>query len=397
MKKRFRHVLFAILFRPLFRIGLWIRYRYWAKIYKNKAVKGPYLILGNHTMNMDPFFVSLSFKEPIYYVASDMLFAIPVVSKIISYLVQPISKSKYKADTETVKNMIKVARSGGSIGIFPEGNRTFSGKMMYMPYSITKLIKLLKLPVLIYRIEGGYLTSPRWSKKLRRGKVRGYVYSTWTYDEYKDLSLDDIYNKLYQELAVNDFDMQAEHKRPFRGKDKAEYIERAFFVSPETNRLGTIYSKGDEVFERDSNLHLRYNQYGLFENIGGTKFYPDTIGWYNHQVSIVEKTIDDQPEAPLFTETGLVNELKGRKQIKLDQTELKLYYDRFTFTVDGELQVWYYKDILPAVQYATTLICYHKELERTYFFTGDERFSALKYVLFAKTYQKRVLNYDSEL
>ena len=60
--------------------------------------------------------------------------------------------------------------------------------MMYMPYSITKLIKLLKLPVLIYRIEGGYLTSPRWSKKLRRGKVRGYVYSTWTYDEYKDLS-----------------------------------------------------------------------------------------------------------------------------------------------------------------------------------------------------------------
>ena len=102
--------------------------------------------MGNHTINLDPILVALSFREPIYYVASDMLFSIPVISKILVYLVQPISKAKYKADTETVKNMIKVARSGGSIGVFPEGNRTFSGRIMYMPYSISKLIKLLKLP-----------------------------------------------------------------------------------------------------------------------------------------------------------------------------------------------------------------------------------------------------------
>lgn len=396
MKKRFRHVLLYTLLRPFFRIFIWFRYRFIGKKYKGPA-KGPYLILGNHTINLDPILVALSFREPIYYVASDMLFSIPVISKILVYLVQPISKAKYKADTETVKNMIKVARSGGSIGVFPEGNRTFSGRIMYMPYSISKLIKLLKLPVLFYRLEGGYLTQPRWSVHNRRGKMRGYVKKTWTYDEYKDLSNDEIYNFVVEQLSVNDLDMQAENPRKFRGKHYAEYIERAFFVSPETNRIGTIYSDKDDIYEKDTDLHYRMNIYGLIENIGPTKGYPNTIEWYDHQVKVVESLIDQKVDTPLFEEEANVFELLKRKQIPLSETHMALYTDKFTFTVNGEIQTWDYKDIMPAVQYSHTLIVYHKTLEKTYFFRGNERFSALKYVLFAKTYQRRVLNYDSEL
>ncbi|MDY0210425.1 MAG: lysophospholipid acyltransferase family protein [Acholeplasma sp.] len=397
MKKRFRHVVFYTIFRPLFRIGIWIRYRYWGKKYRNKSVKGPYLILGNHTMNADPFMLALSFREPIYFVASDMIFTIPFFSKLISYFVQPISKSKYKSDTETVKNMIRVAKSGGSIGIFPEGNRTFSGKLMNMPYSTAKLIKLLKIPVLFYRIEGGYLTSPRWSKKLRRGKVRGYVYKTWTYDEYKDLSLDQIYECLSVGLGVNDFEMQKEAPRRFKGKDKAEYIERAFFISPVTNQMDTIYSKGDEVFDKSSNLHLKYNEYGLFENLGNTKFFDNTILWYTHQVNVVEQMVQDDSLSLISWDVVKVYELKGRKQISLGDSKLTLFKDHFSFTIESKECVWKFEDIYPAVQYSNTFICYNKQNEQTLFFTGNERFCALKYVLFAKTYQKVVLNYDTEL
>lgn len=396
MKKRFRHVLLYTLLRPFFRIFIWFRFRFIAKKYKGPA-KGPYLILGNHTINMDPFLVALSFREPIYYVASDMLFSIPVISKIISYLVQPISKAKYKPDPETVKNMMRVAKSGGSIGIFPEGNRTFSGRIMYMPYSVSKLIRLLKLPVLFYRLEGGYLTQPRWSVHNRRGKMRGYVKSTWTYDEYKDLSNDEIYDFVVKQLSVNDFDMQAEQPRRFRGKHYAEYIERAFFVSPVTDEIGTIYSDKDDIYDSSSDLHYRMNTYGLIDNVGNTKHYPNTILWYDHQVSVVDRLIDQRVATPLFEEQANVFELLKRKQMPLSQSQLVLYTDRFTFTVNGEVQTWLYQDIMPAVQYSNTLIIYHKVLEKTYFFRGNERFCALKYVMFAKSYQRRVLNYDSEL
>lgn len=396
MKKRFRHVLLYTLLRPFFRLFVWIKFRFIGKKYKGPA-KGPYLILGNHTINEDPIMVALSFREPIYFVASDMLFSIPIISKIIYYIVQPISKAKYKPDPETVKNMIRVARSGGSIGIFPEGNRTFSGKVMYMPYSISKLIKLLKLPVLFYRLEGGYLTHPRWAKKHRRGKMRGYVSTTWTYDEYKDLSNDEIYQRVVKELAVNDFDMQAIKPRRFRGKHYAEYIERAFFISPETNQIGTIYSDKDDIYDTSSKLHYRVNKYGLIDNLGDTKHFPNTILWYEHQVEVVDRLVDQGHSSALFEEEVSAFELLKRKQIPLSDSKLTLYIDRFTFTLNGELQTWYYQDILPAVQYSNTLIIYHKNLEKTYFFRGNERFNALKYVMFAKSYQRRVLNYDSEL
>lgn len=397
MKKRFRHVLFYTLFRPLFRIGIWIRYRYWGKKYRNKDVKGPYLILGNHTMNADPFMLALSFREPIYFVASDMIFTIPILSKIISYLVQPISKSKYKADTDTVKNMIRVAKSGGSIGIFPEGNRTFSGKPMTIPFSTAKLVKLLKLPVLFYRIEGGYLTSPRWSKKYRRGKVRGYVHQTWTYEDYKDLSIDEIYNHIVSGLGVNDFDMQIINPRPFKGKDKAEYIERAFFISPVTKKLGTIYSEGDYVYDTSSALKLKYNHYGLLENLGGTQYFERTTDWYNFQSKVVEEMIHSSDDKALSVDVVSLYELKGRKKKLLGETSLSLYKDHFSYTMNNETIIWKYDDIYPAVQYSNTFICYNKTNEQTIYFTGNERFCALKYVMFAKAYQKVVLNYDSEL
>ncbi|MCU0104350.1 1-acyl-sn-glycerol-3-phosphate acyltransferase [Acholeplasma vituli] len=396
MKKRFRHVLLYTLLRPFFRLFVWIKFRFIGKKYKGPA-KGPYLVLGNHTINEDLIMVALSFREPIYFVASDMLFSIPIISKIIYYIVQPISKAKYKPDPETVKNMIRVARSGGSIGIFPEGNRTFSGKIMYMPYSIAKLIKLLKLPVLFYRLEGGYLSHPRWAKKHRRGKMRGYVSTTWTYEEYKDLSNDEIYQRANKELAVNDFDMQAISRRRFRGKNYAEYIERAFFISPETNQIGTIYSDKDDIFDHSSKLHYRMNKYGLIDNLGNTKHYPNTIEWYEHQVKVVDRLVDERVSTPLFEEDAHAFELLKRKQIPLSPTQLVLYTDRFTFTIKDEVQTWYYQDILPAVQYSNTLIVYHKNLEKTYFFRGNERFNALKYVMFAKSHQRRVLNYDSEL
>ena len=33
--------------------------------------KGPYLLLFNHTTNLDPLMMALSFKGPVYFVAND--------------------------------------------------------------------------------------------------------------------------------------------------------------------------------------------------------------------------------------------------------------------------------------------------------------------------------------
>lgn len=160
---KFRHkVTFAAL-KPIFKV--FYRLKYGTKIYNCKLKKKqPYLILSNHLTTLDPFLVSASFSRAIYSMASEDLFS-SGYGKLISFLTAPIPKAKSKSDLTAIKDCMRVAKEGGSILIFPEGNRSYNGELCNIDDSIVKLVKLLKLPLVLYNIVGGYGTDPRWCKK----------------------------------------------------------------------------------------------------------------------------------------------------------------------------------------------------------------------------------------
>ncbi len=59
-------------------------------------------------------------------------------------------------DIRAVKACLRIAKEGGTIALAPEGNRTYSGRTCYINPAITGLVRSWKLPVAIFRIEGGY-------------------------------------------------------------------------------------------------------------------------------------------------------------------------------------------------------------------------------------------------
>src|SRR5690554_3484206 len=157
---KFRHRFVFALVRPFF--WLFLRLRYGFRYKRCHLPKGPAIILFNHTTNMDPFMVSSSIHGPVYFVATDDIFSIPFISKLIKYLVAPISKSKAVNDINTVKNCLRIVKEGGRIAISPEGNRTYSGKLCHINKAIVKLVKLLKVPLVLYNIVGGFGVNPRF-------------------------------------------------------------------------------------------------------------------------------------------------------------------------------------------------------------------------------------------
>lgn len=397
MKKKFRHNVVFTLLRPIVAMIFYFKYHFKGEKFKSKDIKGPYLILGNHTQALDPLFLATSFREPIFFVASDMIFTKPVLSKIMSYLVSPIPKAKYKADTDTVKNIIKLVKSGGSIGLFPEGNTTFYGDLMEVPYSTAKLIKHLKLPVLFYHINGGYLSKPRWAYEKRKGKMVGKVTKVWKKEDYENLSLDEIYETLNLYLRHNDFVSNEDRKQTFKSKNKAHYIETAFFVSPKTKELNTIYSKGDDVFDTNSDLHLRIDCYGEFHQLGGDAKVKNTIEWHKIQQDVVTDWVLNKDGALISEEKMMMNELKNKQTKPIGEVLLKLFTNRVEIIKDGHDETIDFKDISCHVQYTNTLIIHSFQTDITYHFTPHQRFNAYKFVLFSKTYQKRVLKHDNEL
>lgn len=233
--KRRHAAVFAFL-RPVMR--LYFRLRYNFKAQPSVLKKGAYLIISNHQTTMDPFLLSLSFRFPIYFVASDDLFNLKI-SPLIKYLVAPIPKSKSLRDVAAIMGVFRVIKEGGAVGVFPEGNRTISGGQWEMTDAIAKLAKSLKVPLVIYNINGGYGTDPRWGRSIRKGRAFGEVRKVVSVEELNALSAEQLFELIKTELAVNDADSGIS----FKSRKRAEYIERALYMCPECRGVSSIISE----------------------------------------------------------------------------------------------------------------------------------------------------------
>ena len=91
-------------------------------------VEGPCLLVSNHVSAWDPLIVAMSLKhKQLYYVASEHLFRMGLVSKALEYLVAPIPRRKASSGADTVKACLRALRDGETVCIFAEGDACWDG------------------------------------------------------------------------------------------------------------------------------------------------------------------------------------------------------------------------------------------------------------------------------
>lgn len=299
-------------------------------------VKGqPYLILFNHQTAFDQFFVGLSVKGPVYYVASEDIFSMGWVSDLIRYIVAPIPIKKQTTDVGAVMACKRVAREGGTIALAPEGNRTYSGKTEYINPAIVGLIKLLKLPLAFYRIEGGYGVHPRWSDSVRKGKMRCYVSKVVQPDEYAKLSDGELMQLVKDELYVNEGVLDGEYKH----KRLAEGLERAVYFCPKCG-ASVFTTKKDLIACEQCGLQVRYTP--TKELVGVTEPFPYRFitEWYAAQCEFMRSLdLSRYGETPLFTEqNNALSEviLYQKKKPLAKSASIEMYGDRFEISYGKE-------------------------------------------------------------
>ncbi len=336
-----------------------------------------YLILLNHQTAFDQFFVGMSFRGAVYYVASEDLFSKGWLSSVIKYLVAPIPIKKQTTDVRAVLNCIRVAKEGGTIAIAPEGNRTYSGKTEYMSPSIVSLAKKLNLPIALYRIEGGYGVHPRWSDVIRRGKMTGYVSEVIEPEEYQALTDDELMKRIESGLYVNEAVADGE----FRHKKLAEYLERAVYVCPKCG-LSEFESHGDTVKCKKCGISARYMPTKELVGVDGEFPFRFINEWYDYQSDFMNSFDPlEHCGAPLYEEKGDLSEVivyKNKKSIA-DDAGIALYGDRILITTgNGELLLPFDEVSAVVVLGKNKLNIYHGD--RLYQIKSDKRFNALKYV-----------------
>ncbi len=225
----------------------------------------PFIVVSNHVSAFDPIFVTGTFRRQIYYMASELTFSKGLISRLLVWAFSPIPKSKGQTDVGSVKMMIKTSNEGGNIGVFLEGDSTITGTVSDIPTGIGKLVKMLKRPLIIYNFHGGYLSNPRWSSaKRKKRRVSGEIKQILTYDDYKDLSVDEINTLVNESISVNAY--EDGDNFAFTGKRNAEGLGRLLWMCPHCGGVNTLRAKGNTFNCTACDFTSIYNSHGYLES-----------------------------------------------------------------------------------------------------------------------------------
>lgn len=380
---RFRHrVVRNILFPTL---GVFVRLRYRVRIKRfREQEKRPYLVLMNHQTAFDQFILGMSFRGPVYYLASEDLFSNGFVSSLIRFLVAPIPIKKQTTDLRAILNCMRVAKEGGTIAIAPEGNRTYSGRTEYMSPSIVPLAKKLGMPIVLYRIEGGYGVHPRWSDVVRRGKMQAYVSRVVTPEEYRAMSDDELFEIIQKELYVDEACVDG----TFRHKKRAEYLERALYVCPFCG-LSTFESHKDTLTCLGCGKQVKYLPTKELAGVGFAFPFRFVADWYDYQAEYIRDTDPMKLcDTLLYTEHVQFRQVipYEKKVLIAKDAVLQLWGDRMEISYENKRELYTFDEASGVtVLGKNKLNIYHGD--RIYQIKGSKRFNALKYVHMYNRYQ----------
>ncbi len=366
-----RHKFYFSVARPI----AWIlakKYHYTTKPKKMK--KGEqYLILANHQGFLDPVFLALSFKAPVYMMATDSMFTTKWYSRLMMHCFAPIKKRKGIADISCIRTAMQIAKEGGNVALFPEANRAWCDFQFYIDKSICKLVRMLNLPVILFNFQGGYGVNPRWSSNIRKGSHKGVIREILTLEQIDSMTNDQLYNYIVEKLKVIDSDSG----QLYKSDKKAEYLERQLFVCPECHSVSTLVSSGNTIHCTHCNLQVNYGENLLLTSENKNFHFKKVVDWYKFQQEFVKnyqvepnKVIVQDENVELYDKTTENRILCATGKMSLDSQKIQI--DNFSIDL---------KDITSATAINGTRMILNTE-EKSYYVIGNERFNGIKYLLF---------------
>ena len=149
----FIHLLIYIVAKPLFRFkASGIQY-----IPKKRGA----ILASNHVSYVDPFFVGLGVVRRINYLAKKELFSNMVASYFLRNLFRTIPIDREQMDRTTLKTIYRLLQSNEVLLMFPEGTRSFDGRLQEAKMGIGMIAYNARVPIIPVYINGSHEILPR--------------------------------------------------------------------------------------------------------------------------------------------------------------------------------------------------------------------------------------------
>ena len=142
------------------------------------------VIAANHLSHLDGPMVAVAIGRPIRFLAVDGLWGIHWWLNALLYLIGPIPLSRDRPPLGAMKTSLRHLRSGGAIGIFPEGGVTPEWGSVEPHTAAASLSLRSGTPMIPVAVSGTDTAYGMGAKRLRRSEVRVMVGSPIEPAEY---------------------------------------------------------------------------------------------------------------------------------------------------------------------------------------------------------------------
>lgn len=309
------------------------------KVERNELIgtSGRRILICNHEAAIDFLPVYAAVKEHCHMVASNsIVMSIPVVAPLAART-GVICKNQFQTRITDMRQMKLTVDNGGLLVLFPAGMMTESGTSTPIPRATAKALKWLDADVYVGKVSGTYLTSPKWSKVGRKGKITLDIYKLASREEFTALSVEQAETLVDEHLAFDAYRANEASGVPYKNGDNVEGLEQVLFRCPVCGEDFTIQAAENKLTCTACGFTAESDAYGLLHDPSGgeTPFrYPSD--WYAKiQQEIFDLVKSDNSYA--FTTTGdiyKINEKKHRYE-KAGRGTVTMTFDQFVLS--GEL------------------------------------------------------------
>ncbi len=336
----------------------------------------PMFILCNHNTDFDFLLLATVSKEPLDYVATEAMLRISPLSRFVARTLKPILHDKGSKGTATIRQIVSRIKDGRNVVLFPEGNRSFDGRTGSVSDAIGKIVKMTGATLVVYRITGGYFTTPRWGSGIRKGRMQGRVMRVIGPKMLSELPPSQVRDIIEEGLYTDAYKEQEKDRVAFVCKAPAEHLERLLFVCPSCRKVGSLVSGKDKI-SCPCGYELTMDEYGYLkdereDNLTVTRLFEEQKKYLGELLEGTDNDCmwDDDVKMMKLSPDHKVTEETGKK--------LVAYPDRIMIG-DRELR----HDMISSVDVVQSnrLIIHVKGEAGHLEFIGEKTFNAVKYLL----------------
>ena len=205
-----------------------------------------------------------------------------------------ISKYLYQPDFLCVKNMLKVLKRNGTLGLFPEGIQSTSGSTHPINPATAQFIKSSKANIVLCTTKGAYLATNRYSSDRKKGYIGVNYKLLFTPEMLNALTVEQIYDLLLKEFSYNDFAYNKVARNKYVGKmPNAFGIDKILYKCPDCKQEHQLYVENDRIICKNCGFSVRVDEYYDLVDIKGKAHPSDIDEWYKWQRTCVSKQVTD--------------------------------------------------------------------------------------------------------